>query len=326
MYLKKHLLGGILMVSCGILSLSSCSNDEDIIESLTNKTELDNQPDVVVSSTKYWMASENNSKLGVMPIDEPILQFKDEAAYNRITEELKGKTAEERVAYFEKLGFNGAYRQLMQADDELEQIFENVDDSIQFIKEITKFKSKYGSKFFFDENDTLNATPYLNFNDEKLSLVGNILGMAVVGNEIIRPSNSSPALAPHLNEGTFVSAKKNNRFTLIYKKKKHTKRYSTMTFGHIAESGTLAVYLTSQWKKFFVTKDVYKNISYKAHVKINDGGWIFVMKHADSRRTFDLCLPAINYHPSFKAEIKDFESSYCPYPKSTTLNNIVLRY
>lgn len=312
------------MVSCGILSLSSCSNDEDIIESLTNKTELDNQPDVVVSSTKYWMASENNSKLGVMPIDEPILQFKDEAAYNRITEELKGKTAEERVAYFEKLGFNGAYRQLMQADDELEQIFENVDDSIQFIKEITKFKSKYGSKFFFDEIYTLNATPYLNFNDEKLSLVGNILGMAVVGNEIIRPSNSSPAKSMYGYR--FIDSKgKSGRFTNIYKIKKHTKRYSSMIFGFVDTFGTIAIRFESEWKKFFVTRKVYKDVSYSGYIKIGDDNFRQFTWSEKDGPFINLGLPIKYYLPSFKAEIKDFKSSYCPYPKSTTLNNIMLK-
>lgn len=316
------------MVSCGILSLSSCSNDEDIIESSTNKTELDNQPDVVVSSTKYWMASENSSKRGVMPIDEPILQFKDEAAYNRITDELKRKTAEERVAYFEKLGFNGAYRQLMQADDELEQIFLNADDSIQFVNKIAEFKSKFGNKFYFDESDTLDITPYLNFEDEKLSLVGNILGMAVVGNKIIRPNKLSPTLVQQSRFlPNFAAAKgKNGRFTNIYKVKKHVKKYSTITFGYIRESRTLALYFSTQHKVFCRIKNVRKDIAYSVKLKLNNGGWINIYRPHNITPLCDLHQPVTNYTPTFNAEIKDFYSSYCPHPQSGKRNNIKLPY
>lgn len=312
------------MVSCGILSLSSCSNDEDIIESSTNKTELDNQPDVVVSSTKYWMASENSSKRGVMPIDEPILQFKDEAAYNRITDELKRKTAEERVAYFEKLGFNGAYRQLIQADDELDYIFDNIDDSIQFINKIAEFKRKYRSKFYFNENDTLDATPYLNYNDDKLFYVGNILGMAVVGNKLIRPINSSPAKSMYGHR--FIDSKgRSGRFTNIYKMKKGKKRYSSIIFGFIDTYGTVAVRFESEWKRCFITRRVYKDVSYSGYIKIGDDNFRQFTWSEKDGPFINLGLPIKYYLPSFKAEIKDFKSSYCPYPKSTILNNIILK-
>lgn len=169
---------------CTFVSLFSCSNEEEFC--MVNEEET---PAVEVSKMSEWLSNTRGT------IDEsddmPVLHFKDEQAYEETISELKKMDKEERETYFKNIGFDGAYTIWNHADEELDQIFD-IEDSIQFEKEISNYKEKYGEILSFNTVDTYDATPYLTFTDDDLSLVGNIKGYVVIGDALKIPENDTP--------------------------------------------------------------------------------------------------------------------------------------
>ncbi len=178
---KKASMALFLCMSVGLFS---CSTEEEF--SPVNEKVI---PALEVSKMSDWLPNTRSS------FDEsddmPVLHFKDEQACNETIAKLNEMDKEERETYFKNIGFDGAYTIWNHADEELEQIFE-IEDSIRFEKEISSYKEKYDNIFAFNTVDTYDATPYLTFTDDDLSLVGNIKGYVVIGNTLKMPENNTP--------------------------------------------------------------------------------------------------------------------------------------
>lgn len=154
--MKKKYFNHFLTLLCLVCGLSSCSND-DTLSIVTNNG--DTQPDVEVSTVGQWITHEDNvTRNASAEADEPILHFKNEEVYNRVTQELMGKSDLECMDYFKQIGFKGAFSQYVEADNELEKIFDN-DDPALLQRLISEYKDKYKDKFLFNTTDTFDITP-----------------------------------------------------------------------------------------------------------------------------------------------------------------------
>lgn len=257
---KKASMALFLFMS---VSLFSCSNEEEF--GPVNEKVI---PALEVSKMSDWLPNTRSSfdESG----DMPVLHFKDEQAYNETIAKLNEMNKEERDTYFKTIGFDGAYTIWNHADEELEQIFE-IEDSIRFENEISNYKEKYDKIFAFNTIDAYDATPYLTFTDDNLSLVGNIKGYVVIGNTLKMPGNNTPtfdvddevataAVAPGPIEPGFKGFK--NAALSI----KNGKYKSTMTIGRIVNGNSFAVEFVTKKKQFLWKKSV--SASYSAELEM----------------------------------------------------------
>ena len=96
-----------------------------------------------------------------------------------------------KEAFFNDLGFKGAYSSLKEADDELDKIFDIEDDNA-FLEAYKEFKDKYEDTYLFNTENTYDLSPYLPFTDAELELLGSNQGYLIIGNEVIAPNNNTP--------------------------------------------------------------------------------------------------------------------------------------
>lgn len=249
--LSKH--ANLMMAICLALGIVSCSNEEEIVSQSNNNSSLE----VEVSRMSDWLPGTRSASDGL--VDMPVLHFQNEQAYNQTIEKLSNMTKEDRDAYFEKLGFDGAYTLWNRADEELEQIFDT-EDTLKIEKLINDYKVKYGNVFSFNTIDAYDVTPYFTFTDNELSLVGNIKGYVVVGNTLKVPEVSTPTYdvdeevvsTRALYQGAVQPGFKGFKDASITIK--NGKYKSTMTIGRIVNGNSFAVKFKTKkkvvlWKK-----------------------------------------------------------------------------
>lgn len=118
--------------------------------------------------------------------DEEVLCFEDEDALEETIEELEEMSDEEKVEYFESIGFEGACVRLYDADEELDTIFD-IEDDEEFMEAYLDFKSRNNDLFVYNDSDEYDLSPYLPFTDEVLELVGSVHGYVIVGSEVVTP-------------------------------------------------------------------------------------------------------------------------------------------
>lgn len=225
-----------LLAVCLSMSLYSCVDNEEE----TYVIDHDTFQDIEVSEMGKWLSGTRNAS--DTDSNMPVLYFRNEQVYHQTIAKLNEMNIEERDAYFKELGFEGAYLLWNQADEELDQIFDNA-DTLQMEKLIGDYKKKYERLFSFNTLNTYDATPYFSFTDNDLSLVGNIKGYVVIGNELKAPHNNTPTYnmgetATVTTRGA-VSGKNRSDFVGFQKatisiKNKNAK--STMTIGRMANS------------------------------------------------------------------------------------------
>ncbi|KAA3696174.1 DUF4848 domain-containing protein, partial [Bacteroides salyersiae] len=163
-----------LLAVCLSLSLYSCVDNEEE----TYASNYSTSPDIEVSEMGKWLSGTRNASDA--DSNMPVLHFKNERVYHQTIGKLNEMSIEERNAYFKELGFDGAYTLWNQADEELDQIFDNA-DTLQLERLIGEYKIKYERLFSFNTIDKYDVTPYFSFTDNDLSLVGNIKGYVVIG-------------------------------------------------------------------------------------------------------------------------------------------------
>lgn len=311
--MKKKNVTYLLTLLCLVCGLSSCSNDDTLSTVINNG---DTQPDVEVSTVGQWIEHGGEASRSISAeADEPVLHFKNEEVYNRVTQELMKRSDFDCMNYFKQIGFNGAFSQFIEADNELEKIFDN-EDPILLQQLISEYKDKYKNKFSFNSTDTFDITPNLPFDDEKLTLVGNMHGMVVVGNKLIRSSSVSTLAYPNGPIEPGFRASKGASITI-----KHKKYKSTMTLGRIVNGNSMAVEFKTTKKALLWKKRV--RASHTANLGYNGGPLIPVFCPAGAKFTI-LNINTQPFSPTYSAEIKDFKSSKCPVSGNATFENIVL--
>lgn len=300
---------------------ASCSNDENYVETDNN------QPDVIVTTMGKFLASTRSTV--VEQDDTPVLQFKDEAAYTAILNKIKEMSTEEKSAYFEEIGFEGAYLILDHADEELDSIFE-IEDQTKFEKELALYQSKYEGVLAFNTEDEYDVSPYLQFTDDDMALVGNIDGYVIIGDEIVSPEISTPTFDLDSDTEEAVSTEtyttpiqpgfkafKNSSLTI-----KNGKYTSTMTIGRIINGNSLCVEFVTKKKQFFWKKKV--KASYTSTLEIYNSS--FHRKNGVACpygcRWNILNVPVQLVGTTFDAAITNFKSSRGNTIGSATFKNI----
>ena len=160
--------------ACCSLGMVSCDKEDS-----TNILDT-SSPVVEVSTMSAWQSQTRSNGY----TDMPVLRFKDQQAYEDVINNLKNMDQEYILKYFKELGFDGAYSLWHTADAELDIIFD-LKDSIEICNAIEAFKEKHAKTFSFDPNDQFDVTPYLNFTDNEMALIGNIAGYVVIGETLI---------------------------------------------------------------------------------------------------------------------------------------------
>ncbi|WP_071147541.1 DUF4848 domain-containing protein [Bacteroides ihuae] len=174
------------------LLVFSCSNDESVqqLQSKTDESPIQGIEVVKLSNygshlTSRSVRSEDNDG------QQYVLKFKDANCYDKIVSDLKDMNPEQKMDFFGKIGFKGAYYNLNKADDELDKIFD-IDNDESFLNAYKVYKEKYKSMFVFNQEDRFDLSAYHPFNDENLELVGNNQGYIIIGDNVIAPTNATP--------------------------------------------------------------------------------------------------------------------------------------
>lgn len=305
-----------------VLSLvtASCNNDANI--------DSGEYPDVKVVSVKNFLSGTRSSVL--QDEDQMVLQFKDEYAYKRTLCKLESMTDQQRVEYFNSLGFKGAYYLLNKANEELDSIF-NIEERNAFEDRLNAFMKKYEGKISFNPDDQYDVTPFMNFTDEETCMVANQDGYVVIGDRLISPKQNTPSF----NEGTYIlisdatrasapgpiepgfKAFKNSSITIANDSKK-----STMTIGRIVNGNSFAIEFVTKKKQFLWKKSV--SASYSATLEMNSP----IFHHINNvtcpkgAKWVILNLPIELVGNNFDAIITNFKSSCGETTGNAELKNI----
>lgn len=309
-----------LLAVCLSISLCSCVGNEEEI----NASDHHISQDIEVSEMGKWLPGTRNASDA--DFDMPVLHFRNKQVYLQTIEKLNEMSAEEREAYFKELGFDGAYTLWNQADEELDQIFDNA-DTLQMEKLIGEYKNKYERLFSFNAFDKYDVTPYFSFTDNDLSLVGNIKGYVVIGNELKAPQNNTPTY--DMNEtvvATRAAISGTNRSNFVGFQKatvsvKNENAISTMTIGRMANS--FAVLFNTKkkvalWKKRVKTD--YSATLYLHSTKVYKSKHYIVSPYGMEIFILDLDIETIGN--TFDADVDNFKCSIGPKIGRKLFHNI----
>lgn len=303
----------LLAAICLSISIYSCADNEEEIYAPDHAI----PQDIEVSEMGKWLSGTRNASDA--DSDMQVLRFRNEQIYLQTIAKLNEMSMEERNGYFEELGFDGAYLLWKQADDELDQIFDN-EDILQLEKRIGEFKTKYERLFSFNTIDEYDVTPYFSFTDNALSLVGNIKGYVVIGNELITPQNNTPAYelseTPAATRAAIAGKTKSD--FIPFKKAvlsiTNQNYKSTLAIGRLVDGNSLAVFFNTIKHAALYTKKV--KIDYSVNIalhsaKIYSSGWTkIICPYGKEVFVLDLTLDAIGN--AFDADVDYFKCSAGP--------------
>lgn len=297
----KNIIAIALVFSC-----VACSNN-GILED-TNNTK-----DMEIVNLKGFVA---NTTKSIPNQDQAVLRFKDHVTYQRTLKELRSMSIEQTQAFFNKIGFKGAYLSLMDADNELDKIFD-IENNNTFLESYGKFKEKYRNMYTFNTENTYDLSPYLPFTDSNLELLGSNEGYLIVGNEVISPNNDTPnyksdAVEANTRVGMFFGPK----FTafpgdcgVVIKKGKYR---SDIYLGIDRYGNVFMVRAASQKKKALWSRRHPTN--YEADLYIENGS-LHISFPNDRRSGEKINVLPINARPfagkTIKAGFRNFTTGCC---------------
>lgn len=187
--MKQNKLSNLLMMGFLLISVvfTSCTNEEDLMTLDKPKAGL-----VEVSTMGKWTKKRHSVKYpnkrmtpdAEIDEDMPVLHFQNEQAYEYILSQLQDMTMDEKVAFFEELGFEGAFMYMRNADEELDEIFDIEDDNT-FLEAFNNYKTKHDGVLVFKDEEEYDLTPSFTFENEEMELLGNIAGYVVIGDELV---------------------------------------------------------------------------------------------------------------------------------------------
>lgn len=129
-----------------------------------------------------------------------ILSFATEADFTVMLNYLRSLSDEERIAYFDKIGFDGAYTIWSKADTELDLVLDECDemnnDTSSIVNKLNDYRAKYNGALSVNEitteSDSIEVTPSLMFHNEDMALIGSINGYVIIEGKLIEPEESAP--------------------------------------------------------------------------------------------------------------------------------------
>lgn len=150
--------------------LQSCSNELDVVDSSSTR---DLRNNYVISDEVVVV---NNGET---------LQFRDQAAFERIKSKLMFASDQERLAFADSLGFQSLFTILNKADQELDKIVNECSSVEEFSTLYNQYKSKYASLFAFNTPDSEELFPYLLLEDPIEAYYTGVGKNVIVGNREI---------------------------------------------------------------------------------------------------------------------------------------------
>lgn len=132
--------------------------------------------------------------------DQYILSFDTEADFTAMLNYLRSLSDEDRIAYFDKIGFDGAYKIWSKADAELDSVMNECDemgnDTASIITKLNDYRTKYDGALSVNEistaSDSIEVTPSLMFDNEDMALIGSINGYVIIEGKLIESFESAP--------------------------------------------------------------------------------------------------------------------------------------
>lgn len=293
----------VLMVM--MLSVS-CSDESTILNDSESKVK-------VVTLGDYFATHSRTNNPG--NLEEPILDFEDEETYLQTLEMLRGMNEQQRLEYFESIGFEGAYTIMSKADTELETIFDEFEaDSIGACEAMNEYLAKYRRVLDFNEDDDTDVTPSLLFEDEDLQLVGSVSGYVIVDGEFITPENCDYGDDSFIANENGNDGKSRSGFNGGFKEYtktevKNGKYHSYFRFGR---NGNYIGFKVETYRKMFLWKKYDKKCGYDGFLEIwdsrNQNGRAYVIR--TMRGTYSLKeAPAMLYSPRINMKITNFSST-----------------
>ena len=297
----------VAMAVCCSFSMVSCDKEESMNQ-FSSYT-----PIVEVSTMSAWQGQTRSAN----EADMPVLRFRDQQAFDEVINNLKAMDKETALSYFRYLGFDGAYSLWHTADAELDAIFD-MEDSVEICYAIENFKEKYSESFSFNPNDEFDVTPYLNFSDNQMALIGNIAGYVVIGETLVEASSYTPNFESHVFTENIQTAtraavqpgfKAFNTGSFSISQDKFT---CTMTLGRIVNGNSFAVEFVTKKKVLFWKKKV------EARCTMTLGMRSSIFSHTnnvicpESATVVILGLPIETVGTQFDANITNFTCSKCP--------------
>lgn len=289
----------LLLLSCSNEQVELASNGQKAIEVVT-------------------LPTSNAAGTRVSNGESQVLKFKDESVYEQTVAKIRKMSIPETLTFFEELGFDGAYTQLKNAENELDSLFD-IEDDAEFVKAITSYKQKYTNKFVFNEDDIYDLSPYLPYSDADMELVGNLQGQVMIGNQIVKAQNYQPDYKE--NELSFTTPSTAAEIRLSYRPYgesslmiKEGKYQSTVQLGYDANGGSLAIQLTSQKKKKLWKRR--HECDYTLDITIGNLQWKNYYQANEKQGMYQkFLMPLVNksyFNVDPKCGYSNFRSGCCP--------------
>lgn len=328
------------MFALGILSILvfSCSDEANDVSMENSRNEVTKLIEVAKMGDFIANDPKTRAILDESRHDMPILHFESQEIFDATANQLKDMDINDRVIFLEELGFESACVKLKNADDELDLIFDIEDDN-QFLNAYEIYKRKLNNEFVFNSIDEYDLSPYLNFTDEKLELLGNSIGYVAIADRLVSPTRDFPTFIQFEDETNCIIVDENQSYyippvlpkstlnvgemqgdyrglsnaSIMIKKGKYQ---STMSIGYEYNifRERLAVRFASQKKKKLWKRR--HQTTYKARLEITadklSGYSLF-----DTQKAFEevkipiLDAPLDKLGKNFTAKIIDFSSRCC---------------
>jgi hypothetical protein len=294
-----------LTIPMMVFVIASCSNNEEPqLNAVSETTEFE----VITMSDSPISRSNEDSSI------TQILKFKDKAAFERTLSKVKAMDDSSKHAFFNEIGFDGAYILLDNADEELDHAFDLAEatDSITGVKIIRDCVAKYDGILKFSDSDLSDVTPSLPFSDEKAELLGNFEGRVMIGNQIVSPQ-AAPAPA---YDGSFIKYKaevtvKNDHYT------------SYCRLGRMGQN--MAIELET-YKRIFGFKKSDKKCCYDGDLEIWSNGKSEKTRIHNAKGAWKLFSLASAYSPRVNMKMTNFSSTRNSNNKvSKTIENIPVK-
>ncbi len=303
------------LLSIVLLLLSCSSNETDYTNTESAKSvevvELENVSTTRGSTSSYDLTNK-------------VLKFSDETTFESVKNQLEKMDETQRKEWFKTIGFDGAYTQLSKAENELDSIFDIQDDK-KFEESVLQFKNKYAAEFVFNITDSYDASPYLPFSDDALELLGNINGLVMIGNRIVKPSVNYPQYYDFLESNTNQATRTSQvaiepayeGYDVSSLMIKEGKYQSTVQIGVDRNSGLLMIRFASQKKKKLWKRR--HECDYTVTLNIGNHQWNkLYQKNEKSGVITKFLLPYLNvnqFSGVTSCSFKDFYSGACPNAK-----------
>lgn len=296
-----------------VLLLLSCSSEDTDYANTENKKSVEV---VEISNVSTTRSSTSSSEL-----TNKVLKFRDETSYETIKKQLENMDEAHRKEWFKSVGFDGAYIELSKAEHELDSIFD-IEDEKKFEVSVSRFKNKYANEFVFNASDPYDLSPYLPFSDNDLELVGNINGLVMIGERIVKPASNSPEYYDFLESNNTQSTRASlsaiepayEGYDISSLMIKEGKYQSTVQIGVDRNSGLLMIRFASQKKKKLWKRR--HECDYTVTVNIGSHQWNkLYQKNEKSGVITKFLLPYLNtnlFSGPTSCSFVDFHSGACP--------------